>query len=262
MAVAIQKVETAASSAAQSNEKKARHRSPNYPAESLEAALKRTRKLYDADHEAGSTVQSAALHMGFKKAHGEAMSVLAGLKKFGLVEMKGDRAIVTKRAVNILLFPNQDRGTKSLQEAVLLPHIYRELFNRFRGTGLPSDQTLRAELIADYGFNPNSVDAFLKDFRASLKFAGISPETVLSSPEQKIEEPHLEASEDETLKPEDQDIDRQQQPPPFAAAPKSKVFNVALDPLASDNPQFAQVLIPVPLRDEQKKRLRDFIESL
>ncbi len=41
-----------------------------------------------------------------------------------------------------------------------------------------------------------------------------------------------------------------------------KVFNVALDPIASEHPQFAQVLIPVPLRDEQKKRLINFIESL
>jgi hypothetical protein len=32
---------------------------------------------------------------------------------------------------------------------------------------------------------------------------------------------------------------------------KSKVFNVALDPITSEAPQFAQVLIPVPLRPKE-----------
>ena len=126
-------------------EKKHRVRSPAYPAESLEAAVRRVKKLYDADHESGSTVESAAVHMGFNKAHGEALSVLAGLKKFKLGRICGDRIVVTKRAINILLFPDQERGKNALQEAVLLPQIYRELFNRSKGNQLPSDQTLKSE---------------------------------------------------------------------------------------------------------------------
>jgi hypothetical protein len=43
---------------------------------------------------------------------------------------------------------------------------------------------------------------------------------------------------------------------------ESKVFNVALDPITNDAPQFAQVLIPVPLSDPQKKRLIDFLQNL
>jgi len=43
---------------------------------------------------------------------------------------------------------------------------------------------------------------------------------------------------------------------------KSKVFNVALDPITNDAPQFAQVLIPVPLSDDQKKRLISFLQNL
>src|ERR1700692_3420945 len=120
--------------------KKRRIRSPAYPAESLKAAVGRVQKLYDADHESGSTIESAATHMGFNKAHGDALSVLAGLKKFGLIEMRGDHVVVTKRAVSILLFPDQDRGKNARREAVLLPQAYRELFNRFKGRKLPSDQ--------------------------------------------------------------------------------------------------------------------------
>jgi len=241
--------------------KKTRHRSPNYPAESLEAAVKRVKKLYDEDHEAGSTVESAAGHMGFNKAHGEAMSVLAGLKKFGLVEMRSDRVHVTKRAVNILLFPDQERGQAALKEAVLLPSIYRELFNRFKGVGLPSDKTLRAELIADSGFNPKSVDAFLKDFRKSLEYGGISPENQLSSSGNGSVDEHLDDEDGLELKPEDEIFDKPEIPPGRKSV-KSKVFNVALDPITSDAPQFAQVLIPIPINDEQKKRLINFLQNL
>ena len=260
-----QKLEAVAASAQSATaaipDKKTRHRSPNYPAEGLEAAVKRVKKLYDADREAGSPILSAALHIGFKKAHGEARSVLAGLKKFGLVEMRGDRVHVTKRAVNILLFPDQERGQKSLKEAVMLPSIYRELFQRFKGTGLPSDQTLRAELIADQGFNPNAVDAFLRDFRKSLTYAGISPEEELNSSSEELEKPDLH-DEEEQLKAEETVEEKSETLVPQPKALKSKVFNVALDPITNDAPQFAQVLIPVPLSDDQKKRLINFLQSL
>ncbi|MFZ0676267.1 hypothetical protein [Candidatus Binatus sp.] len=241
--------------------KKKRIRSPAYPAESLKAAVGRAQKLYDADHESGSTIESAATHMGFNKAHGDALSVLAGLKKFGLIEMRGERAVVTKRAVNILLFPDQDRGKNALREAVLLPQAYRELFNRFKGKKIPSDQTLRSELIADKHFNAKAVDGFLKDFRASLAYAGISTEDQLESP---VEEPEtLELHDEEAqLKSEEEIQEKPEIQTGQAKTLKSKVFNVALDPITNDAPQFAQVLIPVPLSDDQKKRLISFLQNL
>jgi len=221
----------------------------------------RVQKLYDADHESGSTIESAATHMGFNKAHGDALSVLAGLKKFGLIEMRGERVVVTKRAVSILLFPDQDRGKNALREAVLLPQAYRELFNRFKGKKIPSDQTLRSELVADKGFNSKAVDGFLKDFRASLAYAGISTEEQLNSSAEEPEQPELH-DEEAQLKAEDEILEKPEIPANQAKATKSKVFNVALDPITNDAPQFAQVLIPVPMSDEQKKRLISFLQNL
>jgi hypothetical protein len=241
--------------------KKRRVRSPAYPAESLEAAVGRVKKLYEADNESGSTVESAAVHMGFNKAHGEALSVLAGLKKFGLVELRGDRVVVTKRAVSILFFADQERGQNARREAVMLPQLYRELFNRFKGKKLPSDQTLRSELIADKGFNPKAVDGFLKDFRASLVYAGISTEKPLDSSGEELEESEIH-DEGEQLKADEEIHEKPEPPIGQAKTPKSKVFNVALDPITNESPQFAQVLIPVPLSDDQKKRLISFLQNL
>jgi hypothetical protein len=189
------------------------------------------------------------------------MSVLAGLKKFGLIEMQANRVVVTKRAVNILLFPDQERGKNALREAVLLPQAYRELFNRFKGKKIPSDATLRSELIADKGFNPKAVDGFLKDFRASLVHAGISTEDALDSSADESETPELHDEELE-LKVNEEIQEKPETPAIQAKTLKSKVFNVALDPITNDAPQFAQVLIPVPLSDDQKKRLINFLNSL
>jgi hypothetical protein len=252
---------TEATAAVAAQPAKRRVRSPAYPAESLPAAVGRVKKIYDQDHESGSTVESAALHMGFNKAHGEALSVLAGLKKFGLIETRGDRVVVTKRAVSILLFADQERGKNALREAVLLPQAYRELFNRFKGSKLPSDQTLRSELIADKGFNPKAVDGFIKDFRASLAYASISTEEQLNSSAEEPERSELH-DEEPQLKAEDEIQEKPEIPANPAKAIKSKVFNVALDPITNDAPQFAQVLIPVPLSDGQKKRLIDFLQNL
>jgi hypothetical protein len=248
-------------SATSKTPKKHRIRSPAYPAESLKAAVGRVQKIYDQDDESGSTIESAATHMGFNKAHGDAISALAGLKKFGLIEMRGDHVVVTKRAVNILFFPDQDRGKNALREAVLLPQAYRELFNRFKGKKLPSDQTLRSELIADKGFNPKAVDGFLKDFRASLAYAGISTEEQLESSIEEPEQPELH-NEEAQLKAEEEIQEKPETPASQTKTLKSKVFNVALDPITNEAPQFAQVLIPVPLSDEQKKRLISFLQNL
>jgi hypothetical protein len=255
-----ERTEAVAGAAAQAS-KKPRVRSPAYPAESLQAAVGRVKKIYDQDHESGSTVESAALHMGFNKAHGEALSVLAGLKKFGLIEMRGDRVVVTKRAVSILLFAEHERGKNARREAVLLPQAYRELLNRFKGNRLPSDPTLGSELIADKGFNPKAVDGFLKDFRASLAYAGISPEERLKSSEEELQMPDS-YDEDSLLKVEEEIQEKPETTITQAKTLRSKVSNVALDPITNEAPQFAQVLIPIPLSDDQKKRLINFLQSL
>jgi hypothetical protein len=64
------------------------------------------------------------------------------------------------------------------------------------------------------------------------------------------------------LKPNAEIEEKPETPVIQAKTLKSKVFNVALDPITNEAPQFAQVLIPVPLSDEQKKRLINFLQNL
>ena len=74
-------------------DKKARHRSPNYPAIGLRAAIEKVRLLYDADKRAGAPVDAALRHMGFSTKHGQALAVLSAVKKYGLVEESSGRIV-------------------------------------------------------------------------------------------------------------------------------------------------------------------------
>ena len=162
--------------------KKARLRSPAYPAIGLKEAIERAKALYERDKTAVVPMDSAAKHIGFAKAHGQALMFLSALRKFGLVEYPSDgRVSVTRRAVDIFTFSdNHERKLKAVRDAVLHPALYLELFEKYRYSGLPSDEAIGAELIADRGFNPTAVGAFLKDFRESLEYAGLLSDGVLS----------------------------------------------------------------------------------
>jgi hypothetical protein len=174
-----------------SPEKKARHRSPNYPAVGLRNAVERIRSLYQKNGKAGAPAKLAAVHIGFASAHGEAMSVVAALKKFGLVESTKGRVAPTQRAIEIINLPETDsRREQALKDAALSPAIYRELIEQHRETGFPADDVLQSELVTYKDFNPRAVAGFVKDFKDTLDFAGLSDLAELESEiEQRVEEP-------------------------------------------------------------------------
>ncbi len=87
--------------------------------------------------------------------------------------MDGDSLVkLSGRALRIVL---DERGgseerERLLQQAALMPPIHARLWERY-GAELPSAQTLRLWLILDEGFNENSVDDFLTEYRETLEYA-------------------------------------------------------------------------------------------
>jgi hypothetical protein len=163
-------------------EKKQRQRSPNYPAVGLREAVERVRKLYEADGKAGAPDKLAAIHIGFASAHGQAMAVLAALKKFGLIEPSNGRMVPTQRAIEIINLPEADpRRLQALKEAALSPAVYSELTQQHKETGFPADDVLQSELVTYKGFNRSAVAGFVKDLKDTLQFAGLSDLSVIES---------------------------------------------------------------------------------
>ena len=70
--------------------KRTKHRSPNYPAISLEKAVARAKSLYDQAK--AHAVPVAAVHelWGFKALSGAGNQNVAALKAYGLIEVEGE----------------------------------------------------------------------------------------------------------------------------------------------------------------------------
>jgi hypothetical protein len=163
-------------------EKKKRHRSPNYPTIGLREAVDRTKKFVTENGKAGAIPAIAVKLIGFASAHGQAYSALSALKKFGLLEERDGRVIPTQRGMEVTSLPDADpRRLKAIRDAVVSPAIYAELIEQYKDTNIPNDETLTGELVTYKGFNPNGVREFLKAFRETLEFAGLSDLSVLGS---------------------------------------------------------------------------------
>jgi hypothetical protein len=173
----MSKEQKATTDTSTADSKRPRHRSPNYPTVGLRDAVNRLREFYKADGKAGALPEIAAVHIGFSKPHGQAMSVLSALKKFGLVQEHetNGRVAPTQRGIEILnLAENDPRRIQALNEAVIAPEIYRQIIEQYRQTGFPSNDAMERELVTYKAFNPNAVGAFVRDLKDSLEFAGIT----------------------------------------------------------------------------------------
>ena len=169
---------------AKKKEQKPRHRSPNYPIFGLRAAVSKVQALYKADGLAPAQKLAAIKHMGYDKFHSDAARAISALKSFGLVEESAERIKLTQRGIDVVVRQKGDlRYDSAIREAAKGPDIYEELIDDYRESGFPSDQTLKAELIAVKKFNPIAVDSFIRDLKDTLAFANLSPEEMVDSKE-------------------------------------------------------------------------------
>lgn len=154
--------------------KKTAKRSPNFPVISLEEAVDNTRKLYNADGRAGSLKSAVYNHLGYKGEHGASITVVSAMKKYGLITEEKSTIYLTHEAELILIGSDEEEKRNAIKECALMPDIYKKLWSEYSERGLPSDTSLRHTLIFHYNFNEKSVDGFIKNFRATLKYAGIT----------------------------------------------------------------------------------------
>ena len=157
-----------------------RLRSPAYPHLGLAEAVEVVAQLApaaDASH--ALTMTGVAEALGLKAQSSWLNLRLAALKKFGLIddlpagESRERRIRLTNSALTLVSLP---RG-KPLHKAVrhftaLRPPIYEDLWERF-GPLLPTNEPMRAYLVQERQFNPQSVDALLENFRATIEYAGL-----------------------------------------------------------------------------------------
>lgn len=154
---------------------KIRTRSPSHPAVDLREALDLVARLHRSDKRHEVEREVAAQNLGYSGLNGRAMSILASLSQYGLIEKVGDgRVRVSELAVKIL-YPTDERDKRSnLQHAALAPKLFQELHDRYGG-GLPSDGNLVSVLVRD-GFQESAATNVVRVLRSTFEFVRLDTE--------------------------------------------------------------------------------------
>lgn len=148
----------------------AKMRSPNYPSLTLEEALKRTRKIYDAEHTHPAPKEVVANALGYSTLNGTSLTVLGALTRYGLLEKAGtDGLKVSDDAVTALeLDEGHPLRCQAFERLAFNPTLFAELKERF-GDELPSDVNLKHYLIQQKGFLPKAAEDVIRVYRENLE---------------------------------------------------------------------------------------------
>jgi len=156
-----------------------KRRSPAYPFIGLEEALARARTLFENERQGYIKVDIAVGYWGYSAKSSGGHQTIAALRAFALLE--GDGSVrLTERAVQIL-GPGGPHQAGLIRRTALTPPVYATLWERYKND-LPPDQALTVYLTRELGFNPSSVEGFLRAYKATLSFAQLQ-ETTVAGPE-------------------------------------------------------------------------------
>lgn len=156
-------------------EKRTVHRSPGYPAVSLPKAIEYVKVLYEQDKQLKMALPTVAKHLGLGERTSSFMQLVATFKKFGLTVDEGTtnsrRISVSDLALHILKGPAEVKE-EAIKVAALRPRIYAELWNVW-GSSVPSEESQQWYLLDNRKFNQSVIKQFLRDFWATIQFAGL-----------------------------------------------------------------------------------------
>lgn len=149
-----------------------RKKSPRAPSLPLDEALDRALKAYDRDRLHPMPTDLVAQHIGYRSANnGAALSALASLRYYGLLERPKDGMLAVTKDVEAFRFaPNEDLRRSLLARFLRQPPLFDSLLEKYE-SGLPSDSNLKDELILR-GFALAAAEAVLVAFKRSVEFAG------------------------------------------------------------------------------------------
>lgn len=152
--------------------KRSKHRSPNYPAIGLEKALERAQAIYGQAGRNPLSLAAALNIWNYKMGAGNQM--VAALKSFGLLDVKGEKENRQLRLTDaaIRIIGNAPDRAKLLKEAALKPSIHKEVWDKYNGE-LPADIIIREYLRWERGFNEEAIDGFIAQLRETIEFAKV-----------------------------------------------------------------------------------------
>lgn len=150
----------------------ARKVSPRAPSFALEDAIERAIRIYDKERTHTVPLDVAAQDMGYNGArNGSAMSALATLRYYGLLERRDEGKVAVAKEVETYKFaPDEEDKREIVVDWLRNPPVFQDLLDEF-GEALPSDATIRFNLI-QRGFSPQAASSCVTVFKKSVEFAG------------------------------------------------------------------------------------------
>lgn len=151
----------------------ARMRSPNFPATSLDEAVKAAKEIYDKNRQVEILREDAAKDIGYTGLTGRSLQVLGALNQYDLLEntSKG-QCRITQTTVDILHgYPDEVKAS-AMRKAGHAPPLFKAIYDRFDGH-IPGDNAVRSFLVQS-GFTNDGADKALKNFLATNRYLEIN----------------------------------------------------------------------------------------
>ncbi len=151
----------------------ARLRSPNFPALTLEDALKAAAILYGRVRKATVDREAAAKELGYSGLTGWSLKVLGALNQYGLIDNvgKGQCRVTDLTEQAIHGFPDAEKRG-AIQKAARMPVLFQAIFEEF-GLEIQSEHAIRSFLLKR-GFSDSGAESALQSFLATQRFAEVS----------------------------------------------------------------------------------------
>jgi len=249
-------------------------KSPRYPSISLKEAIDKAQLLYESNHLHPVDNDTAAQSMNYSGANnGAALSAMAALRYFGLIERSGvGKLSVAKDVESYLYAPNSDHKHQYLTKWLKTPDVFANLIEKY-GNHLPSDAAIRYELL-QLGFHPTSAINCIQSFRDSLEFANhASGFPTANEPDQ----PLVESSEDSnvsttdpttsstasrTNKTKEGAVHLTAGPAKIDTHPTISSEDIDIIPVRLRGGRKAQLHIPVPFYEHDKNQIKAQLDLL
>lgn len=228
------------------NNEIARKKSPRAPSIPLDEALERAIGVYEKERRHATPTEVVANDLGYKSANnGSAMSAIASLRSFGLLEKAQEGKLAISKDVETYRFaPTEDLKSQLRIKWLRSPGIFAQLLDGYSGA-LPSDANLRFDLI-QRGFSPASAESTLAIFKKSVEFARYFEQKAQSA---EVEE--AEASNEEGTPPVPPLVPSPDRP--AAQPPEASGFDRI--PVRLAGGRRAWLEIPTPFYEADKERL-------
>ncbi len=160
-----------------------RGRSPGYPAIDLQEAIGKATVLWEKEHRHSAAVDVILREWNYSgMKSGQGKLALSSLRKYGLLEYEeGEKARLSDLAIAIVTDTRPDPTEREMhiREAAGKPAIFSDLLNRYPEK-IPSNENIKFYLINERKFTENAANLVIKTFRATLTFAGMLNDDIIS----------------------------------------------------------------------------------